>query len=152
MKDPPTIPATWCQVLSAQAPARFNSLGWNERGDTLRIWDIPTTRLCRQHLLGEHLELHIAWNIITQDQQSYWSNHKETNRWRNKLAALWLRHEEQVGEMRRRGYNHKSPLDITLATGEVVQLEHIYPIDKQIETLRKRCEVCDERFNYGSVV
>ena len=30
----------------------------------MRIWDIPTKKLCDQHLLGEHRELHAKWSII----------------------------------------------------------------------------------------
>ena len=86
----------------------------------MRIWDVDPAELCRKHLLGEHLELHALWTILTQDRRGYRS-HPETKRWEGKLAALYHRHEALVAEMAARGYAHKSPLDPTLATGSAVQ-------------------------------
>lgn len=82
----------------------------------MRIWDLPPVGLCRQHLLGEHRELHGLWNILTRDLAGY-RRHPETRRWKGKLAALYRRHEALVAEMERRGYRHRSPLDLELATG-----------------------------------
>ena len=31
----------------------------------MRIWDIAAHKLCRNHLLGEHRELHAIWSILT---------------------------------------------------------------------------------------
>ena len=59
----------------------------------MRIWDFPANKLCTKHLLGEHCELHALWNILTQNKSGY-SRHPETLRWKGKLAALYLRHEE----------------------------------------------------------
>ena len=58
----------------------------------MRIWDLPPSLLCRQHLLGEHRELHGLWRILTENRQGY-AHHPETRRWRGKLAALYQRHE-----------------------------------------------------------
>ena len=79
----------------------------------MRIWDLEPTILCRKHLLGEHNELHIIWNCITQNKKG-WSNHPETKRWVGKLKALYLRHDKLVEEMKTRGFNHKSDLDESL--------------------------------------
>src|SRR5687768_13942553 len=35
----------------------------------VRIWDVPVEDLDDQHLLGEHLQLHIIWNALTQQTQ-----------------------------------------------------------------------------------
>lgn len=81
----------------------------------MRIWDrIAPERLCRQHLLGEHRELHAIWTIITEDRDGY-SNHPEVKRWRDSqaLAALEVRHDALVAAMRKRGYQHHSPLPMT---------------------------------------
>ena len=82
----------------------------------MRIWDVSPSELCREHLLGEHRELHGLWNILTQDKKGY-RRHPETVRWEGKLAALYRRHELLVEEMTARGYRHNSPLDASLATG-----------------------------------
>ena len=86
----------------------------------MRIWDIEVKCLCRQHLLGEHRELHAIWSILTKNKKGY-SHHPETNRWQGKLKALYLRHEKLVKEMQKRGYLHHSNLDKKLARGGAVQ-------------------------------
>jgi hypothetical protein len=106
----------------------------------MRIWDIEPARLCRKHLLGEHRELHGLWNILTLNKRGY-RHHPETMRWVDKLAALYERHEALVAEMRRRGYQHRTPLDAALAVGSAVQNTYIDAPARQEEILRaKECE------------
>lgn len=105
----------------------------------MRVWDIPVSKLCRQHLLGEHRELHGLWNILTTHQgRGGYSQHPETRRWVGKLRALYLRHEDLVKEMKKRGYIHKSPLDKTLATGSKTQNVLLDSLAQQEELLRKK--------------
>ncbi len=106
----------------------------------MRIWDVPPGILCRQHLLGEHRELHGLWNILTQGKRGY-SRHPETARWQGKLAALYRRHESLVAEMEARGYRHGSPLDPNLAIGLACQTDFVDPIPRQYEILREKA--CD---------
>ncbi len=108
----------------------------------MRIWDIDPGRLCRNHLLGEHNELHAIWNIITQNRRGY-SRHPETRRWEGKLGALFDVHEAIVQEMLARGYNHQSPLDKKLAKGKKVQDEIVDSVERQIEILRQKGCNCD---------
>jgi hypothetical protein len=103
----------------------------------MRIWDIPPDRLCRNHLLGEHNELHAMWNILTQGKTGY-SRHPETKRWVGKLKALFSVHEDIVQAMLARGYNHNSPLDKTLARGKGLQTSYVDSIERQIEILREK--------------
>ena len=77
----------------------------------MRIWDISPKKLCRNHLLGEHRELHAIWVVLVRHKKGY-SRHPETLRWKNKLAALYARHELLVMEMTARGYRHYSSLGI----------------------------------------
>ncbi len=106
----------------------------------MRIWDLPPAELCRQHLLGEHRELHGLWRILTLGKQGY-ARHPETRRWVGKLRALYDRHDALVTEMERRGYRHASPLDPLLATGAVVQDEFVDSEERQRELLRaKGCD------------
>ena len=109
----------------------------------MRIWDIAPGKLCRKHLLGEHVELHALWTILTEDRQGGWANHPEARRWRGRLRALYNLHGEIVAEMARRGYRHNTPLDEALATGESTQTEVWQPVDEQIAILRQRCGECD---------
>jgi hypothetical protein len=103
----------------------------------MRIWDISTEKLCRQHLLGEHRELHAMWVVITQNKKGY-SKHPETLRWIGKLKAMYLRHEEQVKEMRQRGYNHQSPLDAKNAIGKSKQDVFVDIPSMQIKILKQK--------------
>ena len=106
----------------------------------MRIWDIPPEKLCRNHLLGEHSELHGIWSILTENQKGY-ANHPEVARWRGKLRALYRKHEQIVEEMTARGYQHNSPLDPRLATGASEQEAYVDPPEEQICILRdKGCD------------
>lgn len=105
----------------------------------MRIWDLPPSDLCRQHLLGEHRELHAIWVVISKERAGY-AHHPETNRWRGRLRALYRRHTALVTEMRQRGYRHQSGLDIRLARGAALQTEFVTPIREQRKILRaKKC-------------
>lgn len=103
----------------------------------MRIWDIPPNKLCTKHLLGEHRELHAIWNILTQNKSGY-SKHPETLRWKGKLAALYLRHEELVKEMLRRKYNHATELDRKYATGNLSQNQFVNTYDEQLNILKNK--------------
>jgi len=105
----------------------------------MRIWDIDPKRLCRNHLLGEHRELHAIWAILTQNRKGY-VHHPETKRWVGKLKALYLRHEKLVQEMDKRGYIHKSSLNPKSAKGKSLQREYVDSLVRQIKILRnKKC-------------
>lgn len=106
----------------------------------MRIWDLDPSLLCRQHLLGEHRELHGCWNIHVHGKTGY-REHPETKRWAGKLAALYTRHEALVAEMSRRGYNHNTPLDVAHANDQDVQDLLLDSLENQREILRhKPCD------------
>lgn len=108
----------------------------------MRIWDISPKKLCRQHLLAEHRELHGLWNILTIHKISGgYSNHPETKRWVGKEAALYKRHENLVEAMSERGFLHNSHLDKSLAKGEnrqdyLLNTQH----EQEILLRNKNCE------------
>ncbi|MDG6996836.1 MAG: pyrimidine dimer DNA glycosylase [Nitrososphaerota archaeon] len=105
----------------------------------MRVWDIPPSKLCRRHLLGEHSEIHAIWSIIVHQRKGY-SKHPEVLRWRDKLRALYLRHDDLVKEFEKRGYKHNSPLDRSLATGSAVQDVFVDSPKLQVKILkRKKC-------------
>jgi hypothetical protein len=111
----------------------------------MRIWDVPVDQLCKNHLLGEHRELHAVWNIITLGKKGY-STHPETKRWVGKLDALYRRHEKEVIEIARRGWRHESSLDEGLATGRTVQDSFVTTVSEQRRILtERRCGCFRER-------
>ena len=77
----------------------------------VRIWNVPVEILDRQHLLGEHVELHVIFSAILRGSGGYY-NHPQTNKFKGKLDELTYRHNQQVAEMSKRGYHHKSPLPV----------------------------------------
>ena len=102
----------------------------------MRVWDVPVKNLCRKHLLGEHRELHAVWNILTvHGGKGGYSSHPETKRWSGRLKALYIRHEKEVVEMKRRGYVHRSPLDPKLARGRAVQDRFVNTLAEQKQIL-----------------
>ncbi|HEX6559239.1 MAG TPA: pyrimidine dimer DNA glycosylase/endonuclease V [Longimicrobiales bacterium] len=106
----------------------------------MRIWDVDPGLLCRQHLLGEHRELHGLWNILVYNKTGY-SRHPETKRWVGKLPALFKRHDALVEEMQRRGYAHRTPLDRSLVSGREIQDTFLDTPERQLEILRaKSCD------------
>jgi len=72
----------------------------------VRQWNIKPSLLCRKHLLGEHVECHMLAGAIAKGKNIDGfinGGLVEVHNTRN-------RHDELVEEMKRRGYNHKSPL------------------------------------------
>lgn len=106
-----------------------------------RMWCVPPRMLCRNHLLGEHKELHQLVGSIN-------AGHENAVRGliRDSLVQLDRideRHEELVAEMVRRGYNHQSPIDVP---------EHDYPtgevnVGHNGKDLVTRCAECRNRFH-----
>lgn len=107
----------------------------------MRVWDIHPHKLCRNHLLGEHRELHALWEILTQGKKGY-ANHPETKRWKGKLKALYLRHRKLIKEMKGRGYRHKSPLNSKLAKGKYLQTDYVDSYDQQVKILKNKKCLC----------
>ena len=55
--------------------------------------------------------MHTIFSVIANNKKGY-SKHPETLRFRERLGELVDRHSQQVAEMIRRGYMHKSPLPV----------------------------------------
>lgn len=60
--------------------------------------------MCRQHLLGEHVELHMMVGSIEKGK----SIQGHIDRKQIQTNIIQTRHDEIVKEMFKRGYNHKS--------------------------------------------
>lgn len=71
----------------------------------MRMWCVPTAGMCRQHLLGEHNELHMLVGSINRGKNlgKLLDGCVDTTR-------IKARHEEIVAEMLQRGYKHTSVL------------------------------------------
>jgi len=101
----------------------------------MRMWNINPKQMCRQHLLGEHFEIHKAVG-----------NLRHSGKWTKSLAQRGFlepqnalkRHNKLVKEMLTRGWKHQSPLDtegVKLPRGKV-------DIKKSIKDIKQRCKEC----------
>ena len=102
----------------------------------MRQWLVPAKKMCDRHLLGEHVEHHMFVGCINRGRSiaGYVSGGLVST------GALRGRHSELAGEMRSRGFNHKSPLpSFNCADAGDVDIE-----GNEAE-LAKRCKRCRER-------
>lgn len=99
----------------------------------MRMWNINPMILCRKHLLGEHLEMHMFVGTIKKGT----SIKGYINNGLVEVHNIIYRHDLLVIEMNRRNMNHKSPIPII-----ELWTEGYVDILKNQEDLFKRCEEC----------
>jgi len=100
----------------------------------MRMWNINPKVMCRQHLLGEHVEMHMFKGTIEKKKSiSGYLKNGLVN-----IGQIKLRHDELVEEMKRRGFNHKSPMLKFKEGEEMVTVDS----DKNYIDLLNRCEAC----------
>jgi len=97
--------------------------------------------MCRQHLLGEHNELHKLAGTIRHGNWARLKGHAAKGQ--IELASLCVRHEELVHEMIIRGYNHQSPIEQSF--------HDLGRVDRgaSMAELMKRCPKCKSRAGSG---
>ncbi|HLD91738.1 MAG TPA: pyrimidine dimer DNA glycosylase/endonuclease V [Patescibacteria group bacterium] len=103
----------------------------------MRMWMVDPKILCKNHLLGEHGEIH---KFFKQFVKKYNMNGRAGQ---IEPKSMKQRHDELVNEMINRGYNHNSPY----SQPDVDYLNHMCSVDKDksLELLLDRCEHCSER-------
>ena len=104
----------------------------------MRMWMVNPRRMCRKHLLGEHVEIHMLAGSLVRGRSIDGFLAKGL------LApsAMQTRHAQLVAEMLRRGYRHASPLEtagLQLPAGKV---------DRRVSIadLMARCSLCAANF------
>lgn len=104
------------------------------------MWMVDPSKLCRQHLLGEHKELHMLVGTILKGTsiKGYIDGDLA------EIHSIKTRHKELVDEMEKRGYQHKSPLKKFLGwkAGKV-------DLEKSKRDLIERCSICRENLTKG---
>jgi len=105
----------------------------------MRMWMVDPRIMCRQHLLGEHAEIHAFVGAINHGYsiKGYLENDLL------EVHSLYSRHEELAKEMKQRGYKHASGLDEKWKHAETLG-----SIDrkKSFKQLINRCLGCRERY------
>jgi len=71
-----------------------------------RMWMVDPRKMCRNHLLGEHKELHQLVGGLNKNK----SVDGHIKKGQVEIHNIKKRHEQLVKEMLTRGYSHLSPL------------------------------------------
>lgn len=103
----------------------------------MRMWMVEPKIMCRKHLLGEHVELHmLAGSILRNKNITGFLNKGLVN-----PAMIVNRHQQLVTEMINRGYKHKS--DLPILSMDLVN----NPINTKVslQELINRCPECRKR-------
>ena len=108
----------------------------------MRMWNVDPRIMCRQHLLGEHVETHMLVGSISKRISLFGyatSNLLE-------VGKLRYRHDLLAKEMLRRGFAHNSPLP-DFDTSYLGEIEATMTIDvaKAKAGLLARCNSCSEQ-------
>lgn len=107
------------------------------------MWMVDPQTLCRRHLLGEHVELHMA--------AAHLRLGRRVDGWANSNCleprAIGVRHKALVAEMASRGYRHASPLTQPKITA-YQRPEAVVDRDTALAELVRRCPDCRRR-NHG---
>lgn len=106
----------------------------------MRMWGVEPKVLCRQHLLGEHLEMHMFATTIRRgiSIDGYVKNGLV------QPELVYQRHQDLVVEMIRREMNHKSPMEpFNCAPRGYVDIQ------KNLDVLVERCGNCKRKQGRG---
>lgn len=103
------------------------------------MWMVDPKLMCRQHLLGEHNEIHKIIGSLNKGKSI--TGYIENNC--IELMSIHSRHEVLVNDMLRRGYNHKSPISL-FDVSHIPYNELFYRIDREKaeQLLKHRCNEC----------
>jgi hypothetical protein len=102
----------------------------------MRMWMVDPKKLCRKHLLGEHVECHMFAGTLIKNI----SIDGYIKKGLVEVHNLKYRHDQLAEEMKARNYNHKSPMQAF----ESFELGFIDSI-KNLKILRERCIECKRR-------
>lgn len=114
----------------------------------MRMWMVDPAIMCRAHLLGEHVEMHMFIGGIAKGTSMLGfakSGLLETR-------ELYQRHDDLVAEMLKRGMNHKSPMPEVELPENVIDAT----VDREwsLNILIDKCVDCRERYQekYGRYI
>jgi hypothetical protein len=108
----------------------------------MRVWDFPPDKLCNKHLIAQHHELHCIYNIIMRSLEGF-SHHPEVVRWHGRRASIVGVHDLCVDVMLKRGFKHKSPMELDFPIW--FWPESWQSTEKQLQILKEKGCGCYER-------
>ena len=107
----------------------------------MRMWNVDPSKMCRQHLLGEHLEMHMFVGALAKNKMlSGYINGGLVH-----IANICNRHDQLVKEMVKRGYKHKTPVMLpkTLGINLIDYETNNINIEENEKELHNRCNNCN---------
>lgn len=98
------------------------------------MWGVPPEMLCREHLLGEHVEMHMFSGSARRgiSLEGYKDGLVV-------LSRLEQRHDLLATELKARGYNHTSPFPPVAVSGGWISVKD------NVRELARRCPECKIR-------
>jgi len=102
----------------------------------MRDWKLPPKLMCRKHLLGNHVELHMAIGSIKAGR----SLAGHIARGQLEVHNIVRHHDRIAKEMLRRGYQHRSRMG--LAEAKLLWREGKIDPDKSLRDIVARCPEC----------
>jgi hypothetical protein len=103
------------------------------------MWMVDPKILCRNHLLGEHVEIHMFIGTIKKG----YSIKGYIKKGLLEVHNLYNRHEELAKEMKRRNYRHNSKIGIKWKQADK---QGLINKEKNLKEIIKRCLKCRERY------
>jgi hypothetical protein len=118
-------------------------------GYNMRMWMVNPSWMCRQHLLGEHVELHMFLTHLRKGRGIDGYLRKNCL----EPLSIYKRHEQLALEMLSRGMNHKSPLDDSFPFiknlkkyYKLSEIEYKVDVEWSTKELLSRCKICQKRY------
>ena len=109
----------------------------------MRMWRIDPDLLCREHLLGAHVECHMLARSVELGK----TLDGFVDGGLVELHNIKSEHDAIAGEMLRRGYNHKSPLVLDDKFLSKYKNKGCVSRQKSLTDLCERCSECRDRIN-----
>lgn len=108
----------------------------------MRMWMIDPSLMCRKHLLGEHVEIHMLLGALKKGR----SIQGFLDRGLLEPQNLKARHDDLVSEMLSRSWSHSSPIDKQPNGAPVGHVDRT----ESAKELMNRCEECCPRIEMGN--
>lgn len=105
----------------------------------MRMWMVDPRIMCRKHLLGEHVEIHML-------ASSFNLGHNLNKFYEKRLIeplSLFERHDAIVEEIERRGWKHNSPMPrVDMSDVNEQHIRTTVDIQESYLELMRRCDDC----------
>lgn len=106
----------------------------------MRMWGVDPRLLCRKHLLGEHVEMHMFVGTLKKGNKLTGYIQKGLV----EVQHIVSRHKALEIEIERRGMKHQSPMSYDEVSALLYEAGNV-DIEANLIELQRRCEDCKNR-------